>query len=58
MPGYATQDLMDQVLADYLTANDPVSPFVKAAPDGRVNCTDSNGTGTAPDCPALTPSFP
>jgi 2',3'-cyclic-nucleotide 2'-phosphodiesterase (5'-nucleotidase family) len=57
-PGYATQDVMDQVLADYLTANDPVSPFVKAAPDGRVNCTDSNGTGTAPDCPALTPSFP
>jgi 2',3'-cyclic-nucleotide 2'-phosphodiesterase (5'-nucleotidase family) len=57
-PGYATQDLMDQVLASYLTGNDPVSPFVKAAPDGRVNCTDSNGPGTAPDCPALTPSFP
>lgn len=57
-PGYATQEVMDQVLADYLTANDPVSPFVKAAPDGRVNCTDSNGMGTAPDCPALTPSFP
>jgi 2',3'-cyclic-nucleotide 2'-phosphodiesterase (5'-nucleotidase family) len=57
-PGYATQEVMDQVLADYLTANDPVSPFVKAAPDGRVNCADSNGTGTAPDCPALTPSFP
>jgi 2',3'-cyclic-nucleotide 2'-phosphodiesterase (5'-nucleotidase family) len=57
-PGYATQEVMDQVLADYLTANDPVSPFVKAAPDGRVNCTDSNGTGTAPDCPALMPSFP
>src|SRR5690349_10764043 len=44
-PGYATQDVMDQVLAGYLTANDPVSPFVKAAPDGRVNCTDSNGPG-------------
>jgi len=58
MPGYATQDLMDQVLAGYLPANDPVSPFVRAAPDGRVNCTDSNGAGVAPDCPALTPSFP
>jgi 2',3'-cyclic-nucleotide 2'-phosphodiesterase (5'-nucleotidase family) len=57
-PGYATQDLMDQVLADYLSANDPVSPFVMAAPDGRINCTDSNGPGTAPDCPVLTPSFP
>ena len=56
LPGYATQDLMDQVLADYLTASDPVSPVVTAAPGGRINCTDSNGAGTAPDCPALTPS--
>jgi 2',3'-cyclic-nucleotide 2'-phosphodiesterase (5'-nucleotidase family) len=53
----ATQDLMDQVLADYIGANTPISPFVKAPPDGRVNCIDSNGA-SAPDCPVLTPSFP
>jgi 2',3'-cyclic-nucleotide 2'-phosphodiesterase (5'-nucleotidase family) len=51
-----TQDIMDQVTADYITANSPVNPFVKAFPDGRINCTDSNGAGTAPDCPALVPS--
>jgi hypothetical protein len=46
---------MDQVTADYITANSPLSPFVNAAPNGRVNCTDSNG-GTAPNCPVLVPS--
>ena len=50
-----TQDIMDQVTADYIAANTPISPFVKAAPDGRINCTDSNG-GAAPNCPALVPS--
>jgi 2',3'-cyclic-nucleotide 2'-phosphodiesterase (5'-nucleotidase family) len=55
-PGYATQNIMDQVLADYITAKGTISPFVLAAPNGRVNCTDSNGGGTAPDCPALVPS--
>jgi len=55
-PGYATQDIMDQVLADYVAANSPLSPSVKAAPNGRINCTDSNGPGTGNDCPALTPS--
>ena len=44
-----TQDVMDQVLADYVAANSPLSPFVNAAPTGRINCT---GVG----CPALTPS--
>ncbi len=44
-----TQDVMDQVLADYVAANSPLSPFVNAAPNGRINCT---GVG----CPALTPS--
>jgi hypothetical protein len=51
-----TQDIMDQVTADYITANSPLAPFVLAAPNGRVNCADSNGVGTTPDCPALTPS--
>ncbi|MGH2669083.1 MAG: bifunctional metallophosphatase/5'-nucleotidase, partial [bacterium] len=52
-----TQDIMDQVVADYITASSPISPFVKAFPDGRINCADSNGT-LAPNCPTLTPSFP
>ena len=51
----ATQDIMDQVLADYVTANAPLSPSVKAAPNGRINCADSNGAA-APNCPALTAS--
>ena len=50
-----TQALMDQVAADYIQASSPLSPFVKAAPDGRINCIDSNGA-TAPDCPVLAPS--
>ena len=54
-PGYATRDILDQVLADYVTANSPLSPFVNAFPDGRINCADANGA-TAPNCPTLTPS--
>ena len=50
-----SQDIMDQVLADYVTANSPLSPVVKAFPNGRINCADSNGA-TAPNCPTLTPS--
>ena len=50
-----TQDIMDQVTADYITANSPLSPVVRAFPNGRVNCDDSNG-GTAPNCPVLVPS--
>jgi 2',3'-cyclic-nucleotide 2'-phosphodiesterase (5'-nucleotidase family) len=55
-PRATTLDIMDQVAADYIAANSPLTPFVLAAPNGRVNCTDSNGGGTAPDCPALVPS--
>jgi 2',3'-cyclic-nucleotide 2'-phosphodiesterase (5'-nucleotidase family) len=50
-----SQDLMDQVTADYIAANTPISPSVKAFPNGRINCADSNGA-TAPNCPTLTPS--
>jgi 2',3'-cyclic-nucleotide 2'-phosphodiesterase (5'-nucleotidase family)/predicted AlkP superfamily phosphohydrolase/phosphomutase len=50
-----TQDIMDQVVADYITANTPVNPIVRAFPNGRINCADSNGA-TAPNCPTLTPS--
>ena len=51
-----SQDIMEQVVADYVTAHSPLSPVVKAAPNGRINCTDSNGTGTAPNCLTLTAS--
>jgi 2',3'-cyclic-nucleotide 2'-phosphodiesterase (5'-nucleotidase family)/predicted AlkP superfamily phosphohydrolase/phosphomutase len=54
-PGYATQDIMDQVLADHVTASSPLSPSVLAPPNGRINCADSNGTA-APNCPNLTAS--
>jgi 2',3'-cyclic-nucleotide 2'-phosphodiesterase (5'-nucleotidase family) len=54
-PRATTQDIMDQVAADYITANSPLTPVVKAAPNGRINCTDSNGA-TAPNCPTLVPS--
>jgi 2',3'-cyclic-nucleotide 2'-phosphodiesterase (5'-nucleotidase family)/predicted AlkP superfamily phosphohydrolase/phosphomutase len=54
-PRVTTQDIMDQVLADYITATGTLTPFVLAAPNGRINCTDSNGA-TAPNCPTLVPS--
>jgi len=50
-----TQNIMDQDVADYIGTHAPLSPFVKAAPDGRINCADSNGAA-APNCPALVPS--
>lgn len=42
-----TQNLMDQVFADYLTANTPVSPAIQ----GRIVCTTSGAT----PCPVVTP---
>ncbi len=42
-----TQDFMDEVLADYITANTPVSPAIQ----GRIVCTTS---GT-PACPVVVP---
>lgn len=42
-----TQNFMDQVLADYIAANTPVSPSIQ----GRINCTTSGGTA----CPVVTP---
>ena len=52
-----SQEIMAQVLEDYIVASpsSTVAPFVLAAPNGRINCTDSNGA-TAPNCPVLTPS--
>jgi 2',3'-cyclic-nucleotide 2'-phosphodiesterase (5'-nucleotidase family) len=51
-----TQAIMDQVVADWIAANTPIAPFVNGPPTGRINCTDANGVGTAPDCPVVVPS--
>jgi 2',3'-cyclic-nucleotide 2'-phosphodiesterase (5'-nucleotidase family) len=45
-----TRDIMDQVLADYITANTPISPAIQA----RIHCFDPN-PGTGNDCPAGSP---
>ncbi|MGQ0848672.1 MAG: 5'-nucleotidase C-terminal domain-containing protein [Actinomycetota bacterium] len=42
-----TRDIMDQVLADFIVANTPISPAIQ----GRIVCT----TGGAPACPVVTP---
>lgn len=54
-PRVTTQDIMEQVVADYVTASSPLTPVVKAFPNGRINCADGNGA-TAPNCPVLVPS--
>ena len=54
-PRVTTQDRMDQVVADYITASSPLTPVVNGAPSGRINCADSNGV-VAPNCPVLVPS--
>ena len=50
-----SQAIMAQVLEDYVAANTPITPVVSGPPNGRINCTDSNG-GAAPNCPVVTPS--
>ncbi|MBI5839627.1 MAG: alkaline phosphatase family protein [Chloroflexi bacterium] len=42
-----TRDIMDQVLADYITSHTPISPSIQ----GRIVCT----TGGSPACPVVTP---
>jgi 2',3'-cyclic-nucleotide 2'-phosphodiesterase (5'-nucleotidase family) len=42
-----TRDIMDQVLADYVFANSPISPAIQ----GRIVCT----TTGSPACPVVTP---
>lgn len=45
-----TQNIMDQVVADYITANSPVNPSIQ----GRIKCVDPNpGSGNA--CPVGSP---
>jgi 2',3'-cyclic-nucleotide 2'-phosphodiesterase (5'-nucleotidase family) len=42
-----TRDVMDQVLADHMTASSPLSPAIQ----GRIVCTTSGATA----CPVVTP---
>ena len=42
-----SQNIMDQVLADYVTANTPISPSIQ----GRIVCTTSGSTA----CPVVVP---
>jgi len=42
-----SRDIMDQVAADYITANTPIGPAIQ----GRIVCT----TGGSPACPVVTP---
>jgi 2',3'-cyclic-nucleotide 2'-phosphodiesterase (5'-nucleotidase family) len=48
-PRATTREIMDQTVADYLTANTPISPAIQ----GRINCLDSN-LAAAPACPVIT----
>lgn len=45
-----TQNIMDQVVADYIGANSPISPAIQ----GRIHCFDPN-PGSGNDCPAGSP---
>lgn len=45
-----TQNIMDQVVADYITANSPINPVIQ----GRIHCFDPN-PGVGNDCPAGSP---
>ena len=50
-----SQDIMEEVVADYITLNTPIAPRVLGGGAGRITCQDAN-PGTAPDCPTLVPS--
>ena len=45
-----TQNIMDQVVADYITANSPINPVIQ----GRIHCFDAN-PGVGNDCPPGSP---
>jgi len=47
-----TRNLMDQDVADYVATSSPLTPVVRAFPNGRINCTSSGAVA----CPTLTPS--
>jgi 2',3'-cyclic-nucleotide 2'-phosphodiesterase (5'-nucleotidase family) len=45
-----SRNLMDADVADYISASSPISPSIQ----GRIVCTDANGTATTPNCPVVT----
>ncbi|OGN97573.1 MAG: hypothetical protein A2Z71_00630, partial [Chloroflexi bacterium RBG_13_50_21] len=45
-----TQNIMDQVVADYITANSPINPAIQ----GRIKCVDPN-PGVGNNCPVGSP---
>lgn len=51
-PGYTTQAIMDQVVADYITAQGTLSPTIQ----GRIKC-EANGTPNGGACPVGGPTF-
>ena len=46
-----SQDIMEEVVADYITANTPITPKVLGGANGRITCQDAD-TATAPNCPS------
>jgi hypothetical protein len=48
-PRITTREIMDQAVADYITANSPLAPAIQ----GRINCVDSN-PAAPPACPTIT----
>jgi 2',3'-cyclic-nucleotide 2'-phosphodiesterase (5'-nucleotidase family) len=48
-PRITTREIMDQAVADYITANSPLAPAIQ----GRINCADSM-PAVPPACPAIT----
>jgi len=49
-PRVTTQDIMDQVVADHITATSPIAPAIQ----GRIKCVDPN-PGAGNNCPAGSP---
>ena len=45
-----SQDIMEEVVADYITTNTPISPKVLGGAAGRITCQDAD-PGTVPNCP-------
>jgi len=49
---YATRDLMDEVVADWIVANSPIGPVVRK-PDGRITCIKVFDTASTNNCPIV-----
>ena len=45
-----SQDIMEQVVADYITANTPIAPKVLGGAAGRITCQDAD-PDAGPNCP-------